>query len=330
MNTNMRSSKPMFNLKADKKGCPISANANERKCQISQKPVQKTECQTTNDVEKQCQQVFKDECHSVPEQDQECTTRFDSVAKWKVVKEKEPPENNADTLFVFTEENKFGVGGQDKISPKKSPNLSIYRDAHTSEQLATDNVYFRGYPQDTEKGNIIELFSKFGRIQSIIMNQGYGFARFKHAEDALKAYRALNETEFKGRSLMLKFTRVFRSRDPEATRRYHARRAAEVLAEEELRIAASKKKEESKEVKKEVTKLKVPKIERMINDAKKFTEEDAELKSKVEARNELESFAYSHQNQLSDKEKIGGKLSDDKQSKVEEIINKKIVKDPAS
>merc|ERR1712203_721818 len=34
-------------------------------------------------------------------------------------------------------------------------------------------------------------------------------------------------------------------------------------------------------------------IERMINDAEKFAEEDAALKGKVEARNELESYAYS-------------------------------------
>merc|ERR1711988_72298 len=65
-------------------------------------------------------------------------------------------------------------------------------------------------------------------------------------------------------------------------------------------------------------------IERMINDAEKFAEEDAELKSKVEARNELESYAYSLKNQLNDKEKLGGKLSDDEQSKIEEIINEKI------
>ena len=68
MNTSMRSSKPMFISKADKKGSPMSANANERNCQISQRSVQKTECQTANDVEKQCQQVFEDKCHNVPEQ----------------------------------------------------------------------------------------------------------------------------------------------------------------------------------------------------------------------------------------------------------------------
>merc|ERR1712014_413871 len=49
-------------------------------------------------------------------------------------------------------------------------------------------------------------------------------------------------------------------------------------------------------------------IEKMINDAEQFADEDAALKSKVEARNELESYAYSLKNQLSDKEKLG-KLS---------------------
>merc|ERR1719312_390694 len=62
----------------------------------------------------------------------------------------------------------------------------------------------------------------------------------------------------------------------------------------------------------------------MINDAEKFAEEDAALKGKVEARNELESYAYSLKNQLSDKEKLGGKLFDDEQSKIEDVINVKI------
>merc|ERR1712048_688572 len=53
-------------------------------------------------------------------------------------------------------------------------------------------------------------------------------------------------------------------------------------------------------------------------------EEDAALKGKVEARNELEGYAYSLKNQLSDKEKLGGKLSEDEQSKIEEVINEKI------
>ena len=39
-------------------------------------------------------------------------------------------------------------------------------------------------------------------------------------------------------------------------------------------------------------------IERMINDAEKFAEEDAKVKGRVEARNELESYAYSLKNQV--------------------------------
>ena len=50
-----------------------------------------------------------------------------------------------------------------------------------------------------------------------------------------------------------------------------------------------------------------------------FSTEDAYLKGKVEARNELESYAYSLKNQLSDKEKLGGKLSDEETAKIEEV-----------
>merc|ERR1719300_1821529 len=65
-------------------------------------------------------------------------------------------------------------------------------------------------------------------------------------------------------------------------------------------------------------------IERMINDAEKFADEDAKLKGKVEARNELESYAYSLKNQIGDKEKLGGKLSDEEKEKIEEIISETI------
>merc|ERR1712088_1049330 len=65
-------------------------------------------------------------------------------------------------------------------------------------------------------------------------------------------------------------------------------------------------------------------IERMINDAEKFAEEDSTLKGKVEARNELESYAYSLKTQINDKDKLGSKLSDEEKSKIEEVINEKI------
>ncbi|KAL7303637.1 hypothetical protein TKK_0003783 [Trichogramma kaykai] len=65
-------------------------------------------------------------------------------------------------------------------------------------------------------------------------------------------------------------------------------------------------------------------IERMIKDAEKFADEDKKLKERVEARNELESYAYSLKNQLADKEKLGSKISDADKAKMEEAIDEKI------
>jgi heat shock protein 5 len=65
-------------------------------------------------------------------------------------------------------------------------------------------------------------------------------------------------------------------------------------------------------------------IERMINDAEKFADEDKALKEKVEARNELESYAYSLKNQIADKEKLGGKLSDEEKETIEKAVTEEI------
>uniref|UniRef100_A0A4W3GWM3 Endoplasmic reticulum chaperone BIP n=1 Tax=Callorhinchus milii TaxID=7868 RepID=A0A4W3GWM3_CALMI len=59
-------------------------------------------------------------------------------------------------------------------------------------------------------------------------------------------------------------------------------------------------------------------IERMVNDAEKFSEEDQKLKERIDSRNDLESYAYSLKNQIGDKEKLGGKLS----SEDKEVIEK--------
>ncbi|UYV75933.1 HSPA5 [Cordylochernes scorpioides] len=65
-------------------------------------------------------------------------------------------------------------------------------------------------------------------------------------------------------------------------------------------------------------------IERMIKDAEKFADEDKKVKEKVEARNELESYAYSLKTQIGDKEKLGAKISDEDKEKIEEVCNEKI------
>jgi len=65
-------------------------------------------------------------------------------------------------------------------------------------------------------------------------------------------------------------------------------------------------------------------IERMINDAEKFAEEDKVLKERVEARNELESYAYSLKNQVGDQEKLGGKLSEEDKKTIEDALTEQI------
>ena len=65
-------------------------------------------------------------------------------------------------------------------------------------------------------------------------------------------------------------------------------------------------------------------IERMINDAEKFADDDKKVKEKVESRNELESYAYSLKNQVNDKEKLGAKLSEDEKATITKAVEEKI------
>merc|ERR1712080_595871 len=65
-------------------------------------------------------------------------------------------------------------------------------------------------------------------------------------------------------------------------------------------------------------------IEKMIKDSEAFADEDAKIKSKVESRNELESYAYSLKNQINDKEKLGAKIEAGDKEKIEEIIDEKL------
>jgi len=65
-------------------------------------------------------------------------------------------------------------------------------------------------------------------------------------------------------------------------------------------------------------------IERMIKESEKFADEDKKIKERVEAKNELESYVYSLKNQINDKEKLGGKLSDDEKTTISDAIEEKI------
>merc|ERR1712151_576301 len=62
-------------------------------------------------------------------------------------------------------------------------------------------------------------------------------------------------------------------------------------------------------------------IERMVNEAAEFEEEDKKVREKIEARNSLENYVYSMKNPLSDPEKgVADKISDDDKDTVERAL----------
>lgn len=65
-------------------------------------------------------------------------------------------------------------------------------------------------------------------------------------------------------------------------------------------------------------------IERMIYDAEKFAEEDKATKENLDAKNELESLTYNLKNQVSDNEKLGGKLTDEEKLTIETAVEEKL------
>jgi len=61
-------------------------------------------------------------------------------------------------------------------------------------------------------------------------------------------------------------------------------------------------------------------IDRLVKEAEEAAEEDKIAKERVEARNNLENYAYQIRNAINDKEKIGGKLDDEEKSSLEEAV----------
>merc|ERR1712072_76378 len=62
-------------------------------------------------------------------------------------------------------------------------------------------------------------------------------------------------------------------------------------------------------------------IERMVQEAEEFQEEDKKVREKIEARNQLENYVYSMKNQLSDSEKgVADKISDDDKETIEKAL----------
>ncbi|OMJ81976.1 hypothetical protein SteCoe_17463 [Stentor coeruleus] len=62
-------------------------------------------------------------------------------------------------------------------------------------------------------------------------------------------------------------------------------------------------------------------IERMIREAEEFAEQDKEAKAVVDARNALESYAYSMKNSIEDSEKLADKLSESDKETIKEAVD---------
>merc|ERR1712227_388060 len=62
-------------------------------------------------------------------------------------------------------------------------------------------------------------------------------------------------------------------------------------------------------------------IERMVQEAEDFAEEDKKVRDKIEARNSLENYVYSMKNTLSDSEKrVADKISDEDKETIEKAL----------
>jgi len=97
----------------------------------------------------------------------------------------------------------------------------------------------------------------------------------------------------------------------------------EVDANGILQVSASDKgtgKSEKITITNDKGRLSQEEIERMVQEAEEFAEEDAALKKKIDARNSLESTAYSLKSQVEDEEKLGSKLEEDDKTAILDAV----------
>ncbi|XP_066929176.1 endoplasmic reticulum chaperone BiP-like [Clytia hemisphaerica] len=94
-----------------------------------------------------------------------------------------------------------------------------------------------------------------------------------------------------------------------------------------LRVSAEDKgtgKKEKITITNDQNRLSPEDIERMVNEAEQFADEDKKVKEKVEAKNEFESYAYSLKNQIGDKDKLGSKLSEEDKAALEKATDEAV------
>lgn len=94
-----------------------------------------------------------------------------------------------------------------------------------------------------------------------------------------------------------------------------------------LQVSAKDKgtnKENSITITNDQNRLTPEEIQKMVDDAEKFAEEDKLVKETTDAKNSLESYAYSLKRQIDDKEQLGGKIDADDKEKIQTIVDEKL------
>ncbi len=90
-----------------------------------------------------------------------------------------------------------------------------------------------------------------------------------------------------------------------------------------LKVSAGDKgtgKSESITITNDKGRLSADEIERMVEEAEKYLEEDKATRERIEARNKLENYSYSLKNQLNDDDGLGGKIDEDDKDTLQEAV----------
>ena len=90
-----------------------------------------------------------------------------------------------------------------------------------------------------------------------------------------------------------------------------------------LRVSAADKgtgKSESITITNDKGRLSKDDIDRMVEEAEQYAEEDKANRERIEARNSLENYAYTLKNQINDDDGLGGKIDDDDKDTIKDAV----------
>ena len=90
------------------------------------------------------------------------------------------------------------------------------------------NIYVGNLASDVKDEELKDLFSQHGRVDSVKIirdmfsqtSKGFGFVEMPNDDEALEAINSLNETEFDGRSIVVKKARPKEDSNSRGPKRY--------------------------------------------------------------------------------------------------------------